>query len=130
MALCTPWVFIHGVFIQRLVFIHMASTPIRGIRVSDEEWEAWGRAAEAEQVSVSEWLRMAADLRVADLAAGGTSNPEVVLELVPTEGTSGRVMEVVTPTVTECAHPKEARKQLAYGTFCASELGGCGRKVR
>jgi hypothetical protein len=89
------------------------ATPVRHLRIPDEEWAAWREAAASEDCSIATWVRRRCSV-------GG----------VIIDSRSGAVIARVVPDdELECKHPKKARDVKGYATFCSKELGGCGARL-
>ena len=74
----------------------MAATPIRNMRVSDERWEAWARAAAEAGVSITELVVQTMDNAGLSRASGRT-------ELVPQAWPVGGGTSFVSPSSVEAA---------------------------
>ncbi len=97
----------------------MARTPLRTLRVADDEWQRWVKAAKKEGVAVSELIRrsVTSDLnrraevkRIADLA------PAPKRKAKPTPSAS-----------VSCPHPSGAKTLLNGGLV---RCGACGDLVK
>lgn len=64
--------------------------------------------------------------------AAGLTRSQYVLDRADPEGRTPRATDPpsMTAPTTACTHPTAARRALAWGTICAVDLGGCGRRIR
>jgi hypothetical protein len=108
----------------------MAATPIRGLRVPDDEWARWQAEADGAGVSVTAWVRH----RCLPAEHHDEYEPQPV-ELAPTNdqlAAANRARpEILEPPVEAepCRHPKRFRDVKPYATMCSKELGGCGARL-
>ncbi len=104
------------------------ATPIRNLRVSDQDWKAWKEAAEVEGVSVTALVRQRMTEAPAErdvLQPDGVISPPNSLG-IRTESTMGkRPTEPAGPV--ECKHPRGARTLLNGGMV---RCGACGDLVK
>lgn len=66
-------------------------TPIRSIRVSDTEWEAWRRAAEAQGLTVTQWLRQLAAKEITHHTSNGAHSMDTRCILIIDDSIGRRV---------------------------------------
>ena len=130
--------------------MYMAETPIRSMRIPDEEWADWHERAEAAGVTVTAWVRAKCSdspdfmVEAAERHRLATTlepvEPLAVLDpaefikptgagIVPDETAGlGETIAVIKPPDI-CRHPKKFRDVKPYATFCSTELGGCGARL-
>lgn len=108
----------------------MARTPLRTLRVADDEWAAWTKAAEKTGLSVSAWLREAASDRLLigsppittkRTRGGNPSGGKKATDLKPPPAGPAPGASVCPP------HPKAARTVLNGGLV---RCGACGDLVK
>lgn len=95
----------------------VADTPRRTLRVADDEWSGWVKAAKKEGLSVSAWIRAAATDRLA------ATKPKPKGKLIKLKGITleGAGAPLCPP------HPKAARTVLNGGLV---RCGACGDLVK
>lgn len=117
----------------------MTPTPIRGLRVPDDEWASWQRQAEKDGISVTEFIRRRVNhpLDAGLTAAGRVKEVRIDIEddeeitapatTVAMSGAPPRPLPAPTPVA--CKHPKSARDPKGYATICSKAKGGCGARL-